>query len=56
MAKFEFLESLGPKEYEKYKIRADFKLFVKQCHPIVQLLKTVRLETVKVMARCCSHL
>ena len=38
MAKF-----LGHKEWKKHKARADFKLFVKQCHPTVRLSKTVRL-------------
>ena len=34
-----FVESLGPMEWEKHKDRADFKLFVKQCHPTVRLSK-----------------
>ena len=38
MAKF-----LGHKEWKKHKARADFKLFVKQCHPYIRLLETVRL-------------
>ena len=37
----DFLESLGPEEWEKHKACAEFKLFVKQFHHTILLLETL---------------